>query len=161
MTADLLKRSGTMKLAEALQERADLNRDIENLKVRLNSNSIVQENEKPAEEPKELLKELDSAIERLRELMERINRTNCLVESDGKSITQLIAKKDALKLRISAYKDLVFNASQTGKRARMTEIKLVSTVDVKKIQKEIDRLSRELRETDNMIQSLNWTTELM
>ncbi len=32
-----------MKLAEALQERADLNRKIEQLKSRLNNNVLVQE----------------------------------------------------------------------------------------------------------------------
>ena len=31
-----------MKLAEALQERADLNRNIEQLRKRLNSNVLVQ-----------------------------------------------------------------------------------------------------------------------
>lgn len=33
----------TMKLAEALQERADINRNIEQLKNRLNNNVLVQE----------------------------------------------------------------------------------------------------------------------
>ena len=38
-----------MKLAEALQERADLNCNIEQLRARLINNAIVQENEKPAD----------------------------------------------------------------------------------------------------------------
>ena len=38
-----------MKLAEALQERADLNRRIQQLQQRLNSNAIVQEGGRPAE----------------------------------------------------------------------------------------------------------------
>lgn len=150
-----------MKLAEALQERADLNRNIEQLRARLVNNAIVQENEKPAEDPKALIKELDSSVERLEELMHRINRTNCATVSDGRTITELIARKDALKVKISVYKDLVANASQTGRRARMTEIKILSTVDVKKLQKQIDDMSKELRITDNTIQSLNWSTELL
>ncbi len=150
-----------MKLAEALQERADLNRNIEQLRERLCINAIVQENEKPAEDPKALLRELDSSADRLQELMERINRTNCLTEKDGKSITSLIAVRDSLTLRIAAYKALVREASQTGRRARQTEIKLLSTVDVKKLQAEIDKMSKELRIVDNTIQSLNWSTELL
>ena len=150
-----------MKLAEALQERADLNRNIEQLRARLVNNAIVQENEKPAEDPKALIKELDSSAERLEELMHRINRTNCATVSDGKTITELIARKDALKVKISVYTDLVANANQTGRRARMTEIKILSTVDVKKLQKQIDDMSKELRLTDNTIQSLNWSTELL
>ena len=150
----------SMKLAEALQERADLNRNIAQLRERLCANAIVQENESPAEDPKDLLNELNSSIDRLQELMERINLTNSLVEYEGRTITQLIAQKDCLKVRISAYKSLVSDASQTGHRARMTEIKLLSTVDVKKLQSEIDKMSKELRLLDNTIQSLNWTTEL-
>ena len=49
-----------MKLAEALQERADLNRSIEQLRSRLDSNSLVQEGEMPAESPSDLKRELDS-----------------------------------------------------------------------------------------------------
>ena len=37
-----------MKLAEALQERADLNRQIKQLKDRLRNNAVVQEGETPA-----------------------------------------------------------------------------------------------------------------
>ena len=40
-----------MKLAEALQERADLNRNIEQLRDRLSRNSLVQEGEQPGENP--------------------------------------------------------------------------------------------------------------
>lgn len=150
-----------MKLAEALQERADLNCNIEQLRVRLINNALVQENEKPAEEPKALISELDGCIARLEELMRRINLTNCSTKSEGMTITELIAKKDALKVKISVYKDLVANASQTARRARMTEIKILSTVDVKKLQKQIDDMSKELRLTDNKIQALNWSTELI
>ncbi len=150
-----------MKLAEALQERADINRNIEQLKTRLSSNAITQENESPAEDPADLLKELDACISRLEELMERINRTNCMTITDGQSLTALIAHRDCIKIRINGYKDLVFHASQTGRRSRGTEIKLISTVDVRTIQKQIDQLSKELRLTENKIQSLNWTVELL
>ena len=52
-----------MKLAEALQERADLNRNIEQLKSRLNNNVLVQEGEKTVEEPAKLKQELDASLE--------------------------------------------------------------------------------------------------
>lgn len=150
-----------MKLAEALQERADLNCNIIQLKNRLINNSIVQENEKTAEDPIELLAELDDNINRLRILIERINQTNSVTVSEGKTITSLIADRDSLKLKISVYRELANNASQTGMRARMSEIKILSAVDVKEIQKKIDKMSKELRLTDNLIQSLNWSTELI
>ena len=65
-----------MKLAEALQERADLNRKIEQLRVRFAANALVQEGEQPAEDPEQLKVELDGAIDRLGYLIERINMTN-------------------------------------------------------------------------------------
>lgn len=150
-----------MKLAEALQERADLNRNIEQLKSRLSMNAIAQENETPAEDPAALLKELDSSVKRLCELICKINMTNCHVMKDGKSITELIAERDTISIKINAYRQLVNSASQTGMRARAKEIKIVSTVDVKSIQKKIDAMSKELRQTDNAIQELNWTSELI
>ena len=75
-----------MKLAEALQERADLNRKIEQLCVRLNNNAIVQEGENPAENPQDLLNELNDSVERLENVIARINKTNCVTIVEGKSI---------------------------------------------------------------------------
>lgn len=150
-----------MKLAEALQERADLNTNIEQLKERLRNNAIVQENESPAEDPSKLLKELDTSIDRLEELIKRINITNCTVKSGDKTLTELIAQRDAIKIRIIAYRDLVRAASDTGRRARATEIKLLSSVNVQSLQKKVDDLSKKYRLIDNEIQSVNWITELL
>ena len=47
-----------MKLAEALQERADLVNNIERLRSRIRNNALVQEGEEPAENPKEGQEEL-------------------------------------------------------------------------------------------------------
>ena len=78
-----------MKLAEALQERADLNRKIEELRRRLANVILVQEGEEPAEEPAELLKELNAAIARLEQLMAAINLTNCRTKANGMTLTAL------------------------------------------------------------------------
>lgn len=149
-----------MKLAEALQERADLNRRIAQLRDRLENNAIVQEGEKTPEDPAQLLTELDAAILRLEELMARINKTNTLTRDGERSITDLIARKDALRVQADAYRDIISAASQIARRAMRTEIKILSAVDVKTLQKKADELSRELREVDNRIQQLNWMTEL-
>ena len=84
-----------MKLAEALQERADLNRRIEQLRYRLSNNVLVQEGEKPLEDPAALLEELESSFTRLEWLIARINLTNCAVKVEGRSLTELIARRDA------------------------------------------------------------------
>lgn len=149
-----------MKLAEALQERADLNRRIQQLQQRLGNNAIVQEGEKPAEDPQELLAELDRSICELEELISRINLTNCRTLVDGKSLTELLARRDMLTVKLGAYRNLVQSASQVSRRATRTEIKLLSTVNVKDLQKQADQMAKELRLLDNSIQETNWNTEL-
>ena len=150
-----------MKLAEALQERADLNRRIQQLQQRLGNNAIVQEKEKPIEDPKLLLAELDRCVAALEELITRINLTNCRTQVEGKTLTEQLARRDALKLKLGAYRDLAYRASQVGQRASGREIKMFSAVDVPQLQREVDGLSRELRLLDNSIQSANWATELI
>lgn len=150
-----------MKLAEALQERADINRNIEQLKNRLNSNVLVQEGEQTAEEPEKLKKELDAALERLAYLIAHINQTNGTAKLDGCTLTELIAKKDKLLLKINAYKSVVYTASQTAYRARNTEIKIKAAISVADWQAEIDKMAKELRLLDNALQAANWTTDLL
>lgn len=150
-----------MKLAEALQERADLNRNIEQLKSRLNNNVLVQEGEKTAEAPEQLKQELDRSIERLMYLIACINKTNCETKVNGQTLTELIAKKDTLLLKIHVYKDIVYAGSQTSYRARNTEIKIKSAISVVDWQAEIDRMAKELRLVDNKLQETNWNTELI
>ena len=149
-----------MKLAEALQERADLNRRIDQLRYRLENSALVQEGERPAEAPEELLAELEQCTARLEELMARINLTNAQTKADGITLTELIAKKDALALKINVYRDFLQTAGQTARRATRSEIKIFSTVDVAVLQKTVDQMSRQLRLLDNKLQQTNWSTEL-
>lgn len=150
-----------MKLAEALQERADLNRNIEQLQSRLNNNVLVQEGEEPAEDPQKLKEMLDESIAWLAYLIKCINQTNCQTIIDGKSLTELIAQKDALSLKIHAYKDIVYTAAQSVYRARNTEIKIKQTINVASWQAEIDQMAKNLRLLDNKLQENNWQTDLI
>ena len=54
-----------MKLAQALVERADLQKRLAQLRRRLLLNAKVQEGEMPAEDPKELLRELEGCVSEL------------------------------------------------------------------------------------------------
>ncbi|MBQ4467222.1 MAG: DIP1984 family protein [Firmicutes bacterium] len=150
-----------MKLAEALQERADLNRKIDQLRQRIENNVLVQEGEKSQEDPQALMKELDAAISRLEKLMADINLTNCTTKAGDKTLTEIIARKDALNIKLSAYRDIAYEASQNTRRARNTEIKIKSQVKVSAIQKAADEIAAEIRKLDNTLQETNWTTELI
>ena len=150
-----------MKLATALSERADIQRRISELSVRLNNNAKVQEGETPAENPQELLQELDACFLRLEELIARINKTNNETKAGGHSITDLIARRDCLKERLRILRDFLNAASEKVSRYSKAEIRILSTVPVAELQKQADAYAKALRETDEEIQGLNWTTELI
>ena len=126
-----------MKLAEALNLRADIAKRISQLGSRLGLNALVQEGEKPAENPELLLKELDALVVQQEELISRINLTNAKTVSDGKTLTEMIA------------------------RGLRSEIRILSTVKVSELRKQVDALEKDFRETDVKIQALNWNTELV
>lgn len=150
-----------MKLAEALQERADLNRKIDELKRRLSNAILVQEGEEPAEDPSALLTQLDEATARLEQLIAATNLTNCRTKVNGETLTALIARKDALLVRLAAYRDLVYQAGQNTSRARGTEIRVRATLKAAELQKMVDTMAKEVRLLDNLLQETNWKTRLM
>ena len=150
-----------MKLAQALILRADTQKRIEQLKVRLLSNAKTQENEKPSEDPKLLLKELDKLTSELFTLICSINLTNSSAKFDGMSLTEMIAKKDALVLKANVLREFATSASQKVDLYSNSEIKILSTVDVAALQKQVDTLSKEIRELEMKLQEANWTVDLV
>lgn len=150
-----------MKLAEALQLRADLNKRISQLKERLIINAKVQEGESPSENPESLLEELERNCKQLESIICQINRTNSWTQAGDGSISDLIAKRDALALKISILRDFTTAASVKIARHTRQEIKILSTVNVVELQKQLDHLSEHYRHLDTQLQELNWTTELL
>ena len=149
-----------MKLAEALQLRADLQKRISQLDSRLYSNARVQEGEQPAEDPKQLLAEQEACYDELETLVRRINRTNSETLLPEGSLTALLAKRDRLTRQLQGLRNFLDAASDIAARATRSEIKIKSAVDVRALQKDVDRRSAELRSLDGTIQAANWTTEL-
>lgn len=151
-----------MKLANALSQRSELQTRIRQLEARLNNNALVQEGEQPAEDPMELLHELEVDYTRLEELISAINRTNNSTKiGEGSTLSDLLARRDCLKGKLSVLRGFLDNASAMVRRHSASEIKIKSTVDVRQLQKQVDGLSRELRELEETIQEKNWTTELL
>lgn len=149
-----------MKLANALADRAEIQKQIANLQTRLCNNAKVQDGEQPAEDPMALLAELDTLTAQYEELMRRINITNTLTVYEGMTMTAMLAHRDALRSKISIMQRFLREASDKTTRYSRSEILIKSTVDVKTLQTQVDVLSKELREVDQRIQELNWTTEL-
>ena len=149
-----------MKLAEALNQRADLQRRIAQLRERLTNNVKVQEGDQPAEKPNDLFLELDSCLRQLKDLIVSINRTNQETVWEGKTLTEIIAEKDTLSMHIAALRAVLDAANVRNDRYSRNEIKFVRTIDVNGLQKVVDDLSRHLRQLDSQLQQANWTTEL-
>ncbi|CAD7288345.1 hypothetical protein LMG7974_00963 [Campylobacter majalis] len=150
-----------MKLAQALIIRGDLQMKISELSHRLSNNATKQEGEKPAEDPKLLLKELDTTLDELENLITKINLTNAQSKIKDTSLTQLLAKKEILSKKITILNEFINQASSLSNRASKTEIKILSTVDVTPLRAQSNRLSKELRELDMLIQESNWSLELI
>lgn len=151
-----------MKLAEALILRADHQKRIEQLRQRLLRNAKVQEGDRPAEDPRELLAEVERTAADLERLIQRINRTNAATLLDGElTIADSLARRDVLASRHAVYRDLAVSATIEQSRYSRSEVKFQSTVDVASIQRQADGLARQHRELDARIQEKNWTTELI
>ncbi|MBW3112401.1 DIP1984 family protein [Bacillus sp. MCCB 382] len=151
-----------MKLAEALIMRSDFQKRVEHLRNRLIQNVVVQEGDLPGEEPKELMKDLTEHLHQLEELIIQINKTNLLTEYDkGLTLADALTKRDLLGRERQIYSDLLEHANVRHDRYSRTEIKHVSTIDIRKTQKLVDELSKNYRLIDMKIQELNWKTDLL
>ena len=106
-----------MKLANALSQRSELQTRIRQLESRLNNNALVQEGEQPAEDPMELLCELEADYARLEEMISAINRTNNSTKlEDGSTLSDLLAKRDCLKGKLGVLRGFLDNASSLVRR---------------------------------------------
>lgn len=146
-----------MKLAEALLPRADLLKKIEHLQNRIRPVLIVSDNKQPQEDPDKLLSQLRKAIQDLEVLVVRINKTNNATKVPGEGyLMEALAKRDSLKmlsekLRTIRYSAQINNSGETN---------LKTTIDIKKLQAEMDQTGRAFREIDSKIQETNWLTVL-
>lgn len=150
-----------MKLATALSRRADLQGKLNEIEKRLVANSKVQEGEQPSENPVELIAEKDGILSELENLIIKINLTNSKIEYNGTTVTEMLAKRDCLKQNIAIMRNFLNSANDKVNRYSKSEIAIKSTVDVAEYRKKVDVFCKELRELDEKIQELNWTTELI
>ena len=150
-----------MKLAEALNQRSSLMKQIAELKRRLEDCVRIQEGEEPLDTAEELLKELEPKIEQLYRLVYQINLTNLQIKDEGKSITELLAERDALAGRIQILNGCLNRLTENNTRFRTDDIRYIRTVDPKVFRKKYDEASSQLRQLNLRIQMLGWTNDLI
>jgi hypothetical protein len=128
---------------------------------RIVRSAIVQEGEKPPEDPPQLLTELERLHEETLSLIQRINRTNAVTRfSADITISDAIAEREVLKefrQRVTAAADA--SGEQQGCYLK-SEIRLVRTMDPAALRKRSDNLAREARELDIHIQAMNWARSI-
>ena len=151
-----------MKLAEALIQRADHRKRLDQLKERLLRIARVQEGDVPAEDPAVLLVEVERTAAGLTHLIQRINRTNSTTAlDDGRTIADAIAERDTLQLRHAIVTSLIQAAIIKQDRFTKSEVRFQSTVDIVTLQRQADNLAQAYRELDTKIQAANWLVELI
>ncbi|MBF4606500.1 DIP1984 family protein [Curtobacterium sp. VKM Ac-1393] len=153
-----------MQLAEALIERADLQKRIEQLRGRIAANARYQEGEEPDEDARELLAEAERSVDALEVLLARINATNAVTTvSTGQTVTALLARRDALRLRHS----LVTGAADAtagiggGYRQLRSELRTFAALPTAELRTRADALAKEIRELDAVVQRTNWEVTLV
>lgn len=150
-----------MLLAEALNERADAQRRLADLRQRIGDNARVQEGERPAEDPWVLLDQALELNDRIRTLVVAVNMTNATTTlSDGSTVTEALASRDALGRRIRVVTEAANRAADRVARWGRAEIREIAIFDVGDLREQADRLAVERRELDAELQRVNWTTEL-
>jgi hypothetical protein len=152
----------SVKLAEALLERKSLMQKVEKLRERLMQNALVQEGDKPAEQPESLMSELNEAVTQLEILIKRINATNNVTRlEDGATVSDAIVKRDMLNMRRSALEQVADAATVQNQRWSRNEIKFVPTMSTAELRQQVDALAKAWRELDAQIQAVNWSAELL
>ena len=150
-----------MKLAEALLLRADIQKKVASLRDRITRYAVVQEGDKPAEDPTKLLAQVAGALAQLEEVVFKINRANLENKlADGRTLTAAMAARDVLIQRHSIYQSAIAGSAREPDRYGLKEVKWVHTLNVSSLQKQSDDLAKHIRELNAAIQEANWKTEV-
>lgn len=150
-----------MKLAEALIERKATKTAMEELKARIYRNALVQEGERPSEDPLALLAELERAVDAFCALVAAVNRANGAARlPDGTPLGEALIRRDMLRYLHLVYGNLADKATPGQSRYSNREIKLVPAVDVGAVRRRADEFAKACRRLDAGVQSSNWLVEL-
>ena len=156
-----------MKLAEALIERAALQKQLKALTERINNSIRVEEGDKPVEIIEELVAEYLAANEELSTLIIRINQTNATTDSGHQnlSITALIENRDREAREMNVYDSLATQVPNENRAYRdyrsKDDVKFVLSYNPRDYRKRADSLAKSIRTMDAKLQAANWTTDLL
>lgn len=153
-----------MKLAEALQYRKHLVKQIKMSQEDLDAILMGYRKPGPQEEPDGLLRQIALNHAQLESLVLEIYKANARTRlPSGRTLIETIAHRDTLLKRIEHLKALlgrlVAKSSQAPwppTRSKVQQLRLTPQA----IRNEINSLALEIRELDRSIEHANWSTEL-
>lgn len=155
-----------MLIAEALRERADIQRQLKSLRDRIVASARHTEGEEPIEDARALVEEAEGLTDNLADRIEQINRTNLsTVLQDGRTLTRALADRDALRSRFATLIQAA-DAAAGGRsafglaRLGRQELRTFPTLDVTALRDRADEVARQIRSLDIAIETINVTTEL-
>lgn len=155
------------KLAEALIERAAIQKKLAELKQQISHNIQVEKDESPEEKIEDLMAVFEQLTNKLADIVARINITNSTSTVseggyDGMSIMQLLAKRDSVAQVKNQWLSLANEHSERDAYGRSKDdIKYVLTFSPKSARSKADAFAKEHRELDVLIQGLNWKVDLI
>jgi hypothetical protein len=134
---------------------------VASLRERITRYAVVQEGDRPAEDPNALLVQIAGVLDRLEEIVFAINRANLAnTLADGRTLTQAMAARDALITRHAVLQSAINGTAREPDRYGLKEVKWVHTIDVGGLQKQSDDLAKKIRTLNAAIQEANWRVEV-
>ena len=148
-----------MKLAEGLLLRADIQKKLASCRPAPEV-CVVQEGERPAEDPQAILRQVEAVSGSLQRLVFAINQANLhnTIETGERlprpspSATASPATPHSSERRRCLHKP--------PERYGVKEIRWVTTVDVAQLQGQVDGLAKQIRELNAAIQEAGWKVVL-
>jgi len=108
-----------------------------------------------------LLAEAKRLASELGRVVARIIRANLATTiPNGATLTDALARRDALQTLYSLIETAAETASSRIDRYGRSEMRKVATVDVGALRKQLEELAKDRRELDTAIQATNWATEI-
>ncbi len=151
-----------MKLAEALTRKKYYQNKINEIQTRLKNNAIIPNNDIPEENPVDLLSELGEYCGKIQDLSVRIAITNSTnTDSDGRSITQLLASMKNLQTQISIIKKFLNDANELTVKYINSEVKINSSLNIRTMQLQVKELEEELLNLTIKVGQLDSITDLV
>lgn len=109
-----------------------------------------------------MLARMEARVLEFESLLKRINLTNLkVVDARGRTMTELLAERDACRARLSVLNQAYQEATEKQDVYGRQEIRYVPTMNVVALRKTIEAASGSLRSLNTIIQRLNWEADLI